>query len=597
MSIVPLVKATLYGPSVEKNTVLDGLQKLGCMHLTDLSLGSTEEREAPGSSTYAREALQFLQDSPVRRRGLRSGRNVDLQMVVRDTIEVRDRSKMLADEFAQLHRWIADLEPWGDFELPEWAHQGDLRLWFYVVPNHKISVIQAIDLPWRVVARDGRFSYVVIVAADPPSGMPVAPVTLQPRSLSTLRSRLDEVEREMEELDYRRIGLTLYIRMLRQYLDEADDCAARQQAERKTLEREQVFAVQGWAPRERVEAMKSFASDRRLAITIEAPGPKDTPPTLLQNPSALRGGESMTMFYKTPGYSMWDPSKPVFFAFALFFGMIFSDAGYGLLLGILLLAIWKRLGRSENGGAMRGVLSALVISSVAYGVLVGSYFGWTPPEGSHLGTLRLLDVNDRGLLMLISISIGIVHLTCANLVSAWGRRKSLAALSSIGWAAIVLGGFSVGLSKNYPGLAKLSDPGWGGIGLGGILILLFSSEHPFNLAPKALLSRLLHGLKGFTEISKAFGDVLSYLRLFALGLASIKLGESFNSLASGSMASRGVGLLLGLVILIVGHTINFSMGIMSGVVHGLRLNLIEFFNWSLPEEGERFKTFARKARG
>ncbi len=83
--------------------------------------------------------------------------------------------------------------------------------------------------------------------------------------------------------------------------------------------------------------------------------------------------------------------------------------------------------------------------------------------------------------------------------------------------------------------------------------------------------------------------------MFALGLASIKLAEAFNNLATTSFASRGVGVLLGLLVLLVGHSINFAMGIMSGVVHGLRLNLIEFFNWSLPEEGEVFRAFEKKA--
>jgi V/A-type H+-transporting ATPase subunit I len=80
-----------------------------------------------------------------------------------------------------------------------------------------------------------------------------------------------------------------------------------------------------------------------------------------------------------------------------------------------------------------------------------------------------------------------------------------------------------------------------------------------------------------------------------LGLASIKLAEAFNGLAASSFASRGAWVLLGLLVLLVGHSINFAMGIMSGVVHGLRLNLIEFFNWSLPEEGEQFLPFEKKA--
>jgi V/A-type H+-transporting ATPase subunit I len=133
-----------------------------------------------------------------------------------------------------------------------------------------------------------------------------------------------------------------------------------------------------------------------------------------------------------------------------------------------------------------------------------------------------------------------------------------------------------------------------GLAIGGVLVLLFSSERQFSLTLTHLFGRLLDGLKGITGVSKAFGDVLSYLRLFALGLASIKLAEAFNDLAATSFASRGIGLLLGLLVLLIGHSINFAMGIMSGVVHGLRLNLIEFFNWSLPEEGERFLAFEKK---
>lgn len=133
------------------------------------------------------------------------------------------------------------------------------------------------------------------------------------------------------------------------------------------------------------------------------------------------------------------------------------------------------------------------------------------------------------------------------------------------------------------------------LALGGLLVLLFTSDRPFSFTPAHLLGRLVDGLKGVTGVSKVFGDVLSYLRLFALGLASIKLAEAFNGLAATSFASSGLGILLGVLTLVVGHGINFAMGIMSGVVHGLRLNLIEFFNWSLPEDGEQFRAFEKKA--
>ena len=299
----------------------------------------------------------------MRRRAPRQREAVDIEAVVQEVLDVRDRSRSLAEEREQLRKWMADLEPWGDFELPAWAHEGALRFWFYIVPHHQLRRLEAITLPWRVVARDHRFAYVVVVAADQPAGMPVPPVPLEPRSLSKLRRRLGQVERELEALDYRRFGLTLYIDALTDALAEADDRAARQRAAQRTLERDQVFAVQGWAPRTRAGALRQFAADHRLALTIEPPGPQDKPPTLLENPPAVRGGEGLVTFYMTPEYHMWDPSKAVLFAFAMFFAMIFADAGYGLLLGLILLAVWTRLGATAGGRGFRGVMLVLVIFS------------------------------------------------------------------------------------------------------------------------------------------------------------------------------------------------------------------------------------------
>src|SRR5262249_53985123 len=172
-----------------------------------------------------------------------------------------------------------------------------------------------------------------------------------------------QIERELGELDYRRIGLTLYLDTLGEAVDEADDRSARQRAASGALEQDQVFAVQGWAPKERVAALRQFAADCQLALIIEQPGPQQTPPTLLHNTPGLQGGEGLVTFYRTPGYHMWDPSKTVFFAFALFFAMIFSDAGYGLALGLVLLVTWKRMGRSTGGRAMRELILALAIFS------------------------------------------------------------------------------------------------------------------------------------------------------------------------------------------------------------------------------------------
>jgi V/A-type H+-transporting ATPase subunit I len=134
-----------------------------------------------------------------------------------------------------------------------------------------------------------------------------------------------------------------------------------------------------------------------------------------------------------------------------------------------------------------------------------------------------------------------------------------------------------------------------GLGVGGLLaILLLSSDRPLN-SPQSLFLRLFDGVSSLVGISQLFGDVMSYLRLFALGLASASLAITFNQLAGQVyQAVPGLGVLIAILILLLGHGINILLGIISGFVHGLRLNFIEFFNWSLSEEGTPFQAFTKK---
>jgi V/A-type H+-transporting ATPase subunit I len=138
-------------------------------------------------------------------------------------------------------------------------------------------------------------------------------------------------------------------------------------------------------------------------------------------------------------------------------------------------------------------------------------------------------------------------------------------------------------------MATMLDVGLGLLGGGALLVFLFSG------AGSKPLKRMVQGLFAFTRVSKAFGDILSYLRLFALGLASASLAMAFNGMAGQIReAVPGVGLLFALVVLLLGHTINVVLAVASGVIHGLRLNVIEFFDWGAPDEGRLYKPFKRK---
>ncbi|MCG8457460.1 MAG: hypothetical protein MI919_14395, partial [Holophagales bacterium] len=472
---------------------------------------------------------------------------------------------------------------------PSLDAMGGQRLWFYVVPHYLRRRMAPGEIPWQVVHRDHRYEYVVLISAkEPPGGaMPVPRSRVGVRSLGELRRALYRAESEIEDLQAERWSLTRWISLLIRNLARNDDRAARARARQQLLKGDGVFAVQGWVPVSEVDQLEAFADEQGLACVRAEPEAGEAPPVLLSNPPPLEPGEDLVRFYQIPGYRDWDPSPVVYVSFALFFAMILADAAYGALLGLLTLVLWRRMDASASSRRMRRMFAAIAAASTAYGVLVGSYFGAAPPAESHLARAHLIDATDFSSMMPLSIGIGVAHLVLANLITAWVRRRQWTALAPIGWSLALSGGFAAYLGVGTPAIAAA------GAGLG--LVLLFSSQRPLT-GPGSLLMRLLDGLSAWTRISKAFGDTLSYLRLFALGLSSASLAVTFNRLGSEVMGTGlGITLLLGLLVLVLGHGLNLVLGIVGGVVHGLRLNVIELYNWSVFAEGTSFRAFRHKA--
>lgn len=532
MSIRPLLKATLIGTLEDKPRVLDELQGLGVMHVIPLARREQEawENELGVTPEQLRLALHWLASCPRKRRQVTSERHFDLVQVVQEVLEKRHRRMQLEERRDALVKRIRDLEPWGSFELP--GEQGLLgyRLWFYLVPNYRMHEVEKNGLPWAVVHRDNRFTYVAVIAEEEPrpNQMPVPRTHTGSIPLDTLRHQLQDIEIELELLDGEREAQTRWLYLLERSLAGNADAADRAATGAATLDRDEVFALQGWVDAGERERLTAFAEAQGLALLLDAPGSEEEPPTLLDNPPALGGGEEVVRFYQMPGYRAWDPSRVVFFSFATFFALILSDAGYALLLGAVLGFYWRRMGRHETGRRLRLLGATLATFSLIYGVLVGSYFGADPPF-RLLAAIQVLNINDFDSMMRLSIYMGSAHLLLANLISAWCHRRQLQALASIGWVLIIL----AGLALWQLGAAT---PIWLLGGLGAGLVLLCSSERHGH-TPAALLWRLVDGLLALTGLSKMFGDALSYLRLFALGLASASLALTFNQLASDVAAS------------------------------------------------------------
>ncbi|MGN6544731.1 MAG: V-type ATP synthase subunit I [Aureliella sp.] len=596
MTIVALDKVTLYGPAAERDVALDALQRLGRMHLVNLNPDELRTADAGPLSAEARDALKFLITCPIIRKATKRTQEYDAQKIIGQTLELKRRRELLSDERDAVGKAIEELSPWGEFRTPVDGELGPARLWFYAVPRRDEKKIAHLGAPHEIVAEDPTHVYVIALSEDQPESGPAAPVQLDPRPLSELIARRDELDEELENLHWQRVELTRWIPMLERSLDESDDRAAHQWAGRLSRKDADLFAVQGWTPRESRAEIKQVAERHGLAVTFSQPGANEQPPTLLHNPDRVAGAEGAVTFYITPAYRAWDPTPVMFVSFSLFFGMIMADAGYGLLMAAALVFFWHRLGATRTGANFRNLLLAITAATIIFGMLAGSYFGLAPRPDSPLARLRLLDFENRGQMMALSIFIGVTHLSIANAISAWRQRNSPRAIGALGWILLMFGALMMASALLQPPAPLIiAIAGKCFVLLGVWAIIFFSSDRPLNTAKASdWIGRLFDGLSSLTGISKLFGDVLSYLRLFALGLASAQLAVTFNGLASDVSQFRGLGMLLAAVILIAGHGINLILGLMGGVVHGLRLNCIEFFNWSLTEEGYPFRTFQKK---
>lgn len=596
MAIVPIVHTTILGQAKAKAARLAELQDFGFLHVISAHDATEQNRGSHGSR--AMEAYHYLKNCAGKRRQVRDNRHFDQNRVIDESLQIKERTIVLEEERDYLEQRKKNLEPWGNFIFPPLVQTRGYRFWFYIVPLYLVGRLLETEHVWQCVYKDNRNGYIVVIAEDEPDPrtMPAPRTHTGSKSLAEVKERLDEVAAELEDLHWRRIGLTRWLTIFARQLASVEDQALLEDVTESLYDDGELFYFEAWLPEQRVEELHAYTKEAGLLLQVRPPEDDEMPPTLLENRPAWSGGESLVQFYTTPAYDMWDPSTSIFLSFVIFFAMIISDAGYGLLLGLIWLIGHRRFSCTSPG--LCRLFGAMVAATIIYGVMVGSYFGVAPEPHSLPARFKLLEVRNKEQMMLLSIAIGVGHLITANSGNLLLARRSKLYLQPLGWMLALAGGFAWWLGAVIIADADLlARGGQVGVAMGGLCVLLFSSTRPLGRWQDLLL-RLMDGLVALTGFSKVFGDVLSYLRLFALGLASAQLAVTFNNLAGDAMTGMpGIGTLAAISILTVGHGLNLLLAVMSGVVHGLRLNYIEFFNWGLDEEGYPFRPFRKRRIG
>ena len=581
----------------EKEGFLEQLQELG---VVDISR-SVKPIDSDSSVMFhkaerARKTLEFLES-------IDYSKDTDAEAIAKATVNIEGDPVDFIEEcrakLTELHAALAHAEkqlqatlPWGEYDKKALDGLKDLgyAIRYYAVDAKKFDESWGELYPLQVVENNGKKVWFVAVA---PKGeaysFPVQEVAAPEITSAEAASDIARIKTEITDCKAGLLNAKDYIPAIKEAcnsdLVELDRYLAKEAGEGAAEDMITVFT--GFAPVENdAELVEAFDKMGVLYIKEDA-AQEDNPPIKLRNNWFTRQFECFTEMYGMPVYSEFDPTPILAPFYLLFFAMCLGDAGYGivlLLFGLMLNKGWLKVGMFDGLGNIIALLGA---GTMVVGTVLGTFFGigmhdasWVPEWMKSLMIVGDVDVPGVGVLniqMLLAMGIGIFHICVAMTVKAicytkrFGWKENIA---TWGWLILIVGGVLTGLLA----LGKLLSPEaikWALIIIGAVSALAI---YIFNTPGRNPLVNVGAGLwDTYNMATGILGDVLSYLRLFALGLAGGMLGQAFNNLALSVKGDAVMTWVPFVLILIVGHVINILLSSLGAFVHPMRLTFMEYF--------------------
>lgn len=590
--IVPMKKVIVVVQEKDREETLSRLARLGLVHLEHLR--EPEGRSLEAARARLADVKKTLAALPPEGEAGEKGPAPGVEELVERVAKLQEEQTRLRDRREKNRRLIEEWQVWGDFDPHLLRELNGKGIWVYlsVLPERELKELPA-DVGLAVFAKKGGMVYCGIIS----QGLKY----FHFKTHELPQKRLAEMIREGEEIDNRTAGLNGELNRLacfRPLLEKEEERRARE------LEFEEARAgmagtgklayLKGYCPLPELAGIEEAARKNHWGLLAEDPSPEDEPPTLITNPRWVGIIEPVFRLIDTvPGYREIDSSFVFLIFFSLFFAMLIGDAAYGLIfLAATGFAHWK-LGRRMPDRKVLFLLYLLSGGTVIWGFLTGTFFGtaWIPPavteavpwlRGLAEGKVWLRKTEN---VIWLCFLIGAVQLTIAHLWKLVRKAPSVLALADLGWIMIIWTMFFVA------GMFILNQPFpyWAGIlGAAGVLLVIAFSVHPRQFF-RDLVPR---NFSLFLSVISSFGDVVSYIRLFAVGLATVAIADAFNTMAASLGWSSVLTGLVAAVILLFGHALNMTLGGMAILVHGVRLNVLEF-SGHLGNEwtGRRFSPF------
>ena len=555
---------------------LKKLQVVGVMDITRSTKPVDEKSEYLSSKAGTfRKALSLLKDvTPAEFAEKVEG---DLASNVIETINEKEVAE---NQINQLAKEWEERQPWGKFDVENFKklEERGLKLHFYKVKSSNFNPEWKENYALSEISNDGNTTYFVIVSDDENYDFPLKEMPAPDSDASTIEKKIDALRYEIEKKERHLAELKCHEKDIQKELDRTvsklDLHLAHMSGTKAAADYITVF--EGFAPAEKEAELKEMLDREGVLYLVDKAKVDDNPPIKLKNNKFVSMFELLTDMYGRPKYNEFDPTVFISIFFMLFFAFCMGDAGYGLVLIGASLALKKVLGNIAPLGITLGVATTVI------GLLFHTFFSvdmltWSIIPEAVKKCMVPTEIAGFDGTMVLAILVGIVHICLAMVVKTYQSTKVKGFLNSLGtwgWTLLIVGGVIVG-GLALIGVIDSALTKWIIIGLGILSALGIFFLNDLHRNP---LLNVGSGLwETYNTATGLLGDVLSYLRLYALGLAGAKLGEAFNAIGIQALGDGGAGWIAFILIVVVGHTLNVAMCVLGAFVHPLRLNFLEFF--------------------
>jgi V/A-type H+-transporting ATPase subunit I len=570
-------KLTLIVTQAGRQDMLKGLRALGVVHIENIIKPlSGNFNDVLDELAHANQAIstlaQYRVEKPVQ---AISWTEAEAQEKVKEVVALSKELSVANQDFDLTKARIEHFKPWGAFDpkdITELSKKGVYINLYTLNKNELKQIAGRADI--NIISQQDLYSYVVQFSKNPYDKLAFKKTPLPEEDFKRVHSRYRMLQQKIAEIDGILSANTGALTHLKEHVKDLEK-------RKKFLDVKYGMGVEkgfsylkGFLPENKGTELARLADAHNAGYIIEEPDKMGEVPTFIKNPRWIEIIKPVFSFMNTvPGYTEYDISLWFLLFFSLFFAMLIGDAGYGALFFVTTFIVRRKFKKAPSQPFF--LMYALSFTTILWGAITGTWFG-----SERLAQLPLLNSfiiqdissfagNNQNLMIFICFTIGVIQLSIAHFILGFRYLNSLKALAELGWISLLWGLYFLAgmlvIARPFPDFAAY-------LLIGGIgLVLLFSNPQ------KNILKGIGTSLTSVPlKIISSFGDVVSYIRLFAVGYASVVLASTFNNMAVSIGFNSIITGFGAAVILFLGHGLNIILGFMAVIVHGVRLNMLEF---------------------